>query len=492
MVISQKQFNSKEITAQLPFNLIKIILEYEEELLELFPLYENSGELFTLELMSNLPNNDPNQALSCRIYVSLDDGDCVARDSKGATQKVSLKNKGIDLSHLPNRLNDEQLKLSILGEISNAGHTLLSIGSILNVLILASHVPSGKVSYDASISLVPTLFNSIKTTRIKPLLTHIVNGEPIKAKAILDKYPSLVFEKLEEDFVTALSGHKFNVYPYQAATLVRDTQMAAMIKPYFSDEKEANKQLEEIYRLDKKEEEKWQSIFEQRDQKLIPAIRDSKDDIISSGAPNYIITLKKDSPIEKELLKFWELLDATRNNVITPRKIPFNDDLYLTTLQIYDNDDSYNNYFGGDLEDPRALFFVQYVIGYRGIQGLMPVNYVQAHQDGLCNTEQKLRNNEPQGRSTRFEIYRFGDWIPIDFYPRAPRMSADSNFMIYGRALSCGGGGCRAGVWGGRLRAPAFRILCQSKTAGLQTLCTSKKEKTTPKLSQKRSFCSIT
>ena len=95
----------------------------------------------------------------------------------------------------------------------------------------------------AAVSLVATLFNSIKIQRLRTLLTVIVSGKPDEAKAILEIDPSLLREKLEEkDFVAAPTGHKFNLKPYQAALAVEDTQMAAMIKCYFAklqDEKEA-------------------------------------------------------------------------------------------------------------------------------------------------------------------------------------------------------------------------------------------------------------
>ena len=151
-------------------------------------------------------------------------------------------------------------------------------------------------------------------------------------------------------------------------------------------------------------------------------------------------------------------------------------------MQIYDNDDPYNYYFGG-WDDPRALFFVQNVIGYQGIQGLMPVNYVQAYQDGLSNTEQKLRNSEPQGRSTLFDIYRAETPIPFDLYPRLPRMSPGSNFMIYGLG---GGGPDGVSLW--RQRAQSFQSFMSIKNYKLTELYLPQEREITPKLTQKGRF----
>ncbi len=56
------------------------------------------------------------------------------------------------------------------------------------------------VTGHGSVPLVSTLFNSIKTqkdARLKELLTAIVNGKPDIVKAILERDPSLLLEKLD-------------------------------------------------------------------------------------------------------------------------------------------------------------------------------------------------------------------------------------------------------------------------------------------------------
>ncbi len=298
---------------------------------------------------------------------------------------------------------------------------------------------TSKITNQSNVLLEPTLFKSFKIqklARLKTLLETIVSGKPDEAQAILEKDPSLLYEKLEEkEFVTAPSGHKFNLKPYQAALSVDDTQMAEMIKSFFTklqDEKEADKQFDEQCPKgwEEAEKKKWKHIFKQHD-KLLHAIRNSKnEDVTSSGNPHYIITVKKESPVEQELLAFWGLLDATLDNVITAGEKPFNPDLLLKTLQTYDDNKLNPKYFGGRWDDPCALLYVQKVIGYEGTQRIMPVNYVQAFQDGLNNTAEKLQNRQPQGRSTQFEMYLSGTWARIAFYPLQQRSAPRSNFAV--------------------------------------------------------------
>ncbi len=309
---------------------------------------------------------------------------------------------------------------------------------IVNIILEYVSPDPMLISSAGSSSLVTTLFNSQKLARLRTLLTAIVQGQPDEAKKILEKDPTLLFDKLDNnEFVTSRSGHKFNLKPYQAALSVGDTQMADMVKSFFKDEKEADRQFDEQCPKgwEELEEKKWSPIFEKLD-KLVPIIGAAKADITSSGDPDYILTVKKGSLVETELNEFWSMLDATLNEVITIGKWPFNRKLLLKALQIYGDDKNFETYFGNNLADPRALLWMQKVIGYEGIQRLMPDNDVQAWRDGLENTVKKLKKNEPQGRSTEFEIYRAGNWLPVSFYPLKPRKSSMegnssvSNFVI--------------------------------------------------------------
>jgi hypothetical protein len=350
---------------------------------------------------------------------------------------------------------------------------ILMPDGVMNIMLGYESKVAAKVKNG---SLVPTLFNAIKPRKlkdVKALLTAVVNGKRDEAEALLKEDPSLGLGKLEEkDVIVSLTGHQFNLSPLQAALAVEDTQMAEMIKSKLAPElkEEADKQCaEQSLEGEKKtaDEKKWAPILTQRD-KLLEAIRVSKKgDITSSDEPDYIVKERKGSLVAEELSKFYKLLDATLQEVITPGKRPFNSNLLLEPLQKYDNDEFYKEYLGGSWKDPRALFFVQKVIGYEGIQRFMPVNFVQAHQDWLDETARKLEKNEPQKRGTHFEIYRSGRYETVDFYPVRGRGTSGFNFMIYG-------GRCgylpRGGPGGGGVAA-GFRILCQSKTAGLQILC---------------------
>ncbi|MHB1949552.1 MAG: hypothetical protein ACYCQI_15745, partial [Gammaproteobacteria bacterium] len=266
---------------------------------------------------------------------------------------------------------------------------ILMPDGVMNIMLGYESKVAPKVSNG---SLVPTLFNAIKPRKlkdVKALLTAVVNGKRDEAEALLKEDPSLGLEKLEEnDVVISLTGHQFNLSPLQAALAVEDTQMAEMIKSKLAPElkEEADKQCaEQSLEGEKKtaDEKKWAPILKQRD-KLLEAIRVSKKgDITSSDEPDYIATERKGSLVAEELSIFYKLLDATLREVITPGKRPINPSLLLEPLLKYANDKFYNEYFGGRCYDPRALFFVQKVIGYEGIQRFMPVNFVQAHQDWL-------------------------------------------------------------------------------------------------------------
>lgn len=321
--------------------------------------------------------------------------------------------------------------------------TIVPLGIINDIQELAGDVKIPG-NLDKTVSLESGFFGLIRTQRLKALLTAIVSGDLNKVKEILDIDPSLLLEQLEEkDCVLSPTGHKFNLKPYQAALAVDDTQMAAMIKTYFVDklknENEADKQYKEQCHPPKElkevEEKKWNLIFDQLETLTLAIRKRNEGDITSSGNPDYIVTLKKDSAVEKELNEFWRLLDATRDKVITAGKKPFNPNLLLTAWQTYD--DHFEDYFGNDWTDPPALLFWQKVIGYDGIQRAMPVNYVQAFHDWLDNTVEKLKNNKPQDRNTTFKIYRAGNWVPVDFYPLRDRGSLGFNFAIYG---ACAGG----------------------------------------------------
>lgn len=78
---------------------------------------------YDLKLMSNLPQGDSEQAEVGKIYLNIMDGSYTVRDPQGVVQTASLKESGMNLDHLENRLTDEVLKRQILKVTSQAGHT---------------------------------------------------------------------------------------------------------------------------------------------------------------------------------------------------------------------------------------------------------------------------------------------------------------------------------------------------------------------------------
>ena len=84
--------------------------------------------------------------------------------------------------------------------------------------------------------------------------------------------------------------------------------------------------------------------------------------------------------------------------------------------------------------------------------------------DGLYITEEKLQKHNPQGRALKIQLFDTGQqtWISFDFYPlSASRLGFD--YAIYGLGQIGVQLGCR------RLSGLPFLMLCQSKTAFMQT-----------------------
>ncbi len=255
--------------------------------------------------------------------------------------------------------------------------------------------------------LVPTLFNSITTqkiARLKELLTAIVNGKPDKVKAMLEKDPSLLLEKLDEnDYVTALTGQRCNhVTAYRTALAVEDTQMAVMIKNKLIEvagKDAANTQYREQFpdgwEID--EAKRWESLIMMLEI-LKNVIRDAKPgDILSSGGLMCKLTVREGSDVAFALALFRSELDDRLFEIVTTGR-HFNPHLLLKASEIWN--DVYHNASWGD---PRCLLFWQQVIGT--IQRALPVNYIQALCGGLDSIEKDLRNNIPQNRSMHVYLY---------------------------------------------------------------------------------------
>ncbi len=285
--------------------------------------------------------------------------------------------------------------------------------------------PSDRIAGHATVPLVNTLFHSIQTKRLRMLLTATVSGQPAVVKAILNENPSLILSKLEEkEFLTAPTGHPFNLTPYQAALAVDDTQMAGLIKSYFADEKQANAQYKMLFHKKWKEEEAktWTPILTQLNA-LTQSFRHAKDsDFISSGKHDYKFTLRAGSDVAEALARFRLLMDATLHQVVTNGRF-FNPKLLQRAFKIYERDQKSL----GNWQNPRALLFWQQTIGY--IQRFMPVNYAQAFCDGFKKTNESLEQGLPQGRSLILAILRPGIWHINAFYPLGVS-SLGSDFAI--------------------------------------------------------------
>jgi hypothetical protein len=401
---------------------------------------------------------------------------------------------------------------------------------------------------------------AFKQEKLKSLLKAILSGEePENVKKMIEDYPILVLEELDEKECATIegpSGHKSSLTAYRTALATEDTQMAAMIKTQLikiADEKEADKQfnaqfpngvhydfcsmsaremeddtciksgkiyiakfngsveyavlgkdnktvhrshitedqlginledskedtapfitkfspatLSKIQKViakkdhahpqnwEEEEKAKWAETFNQLEP-LTQAIRHAAPgDIISSGDPEYKLTAREGSAVAVALAQFRALLETTLNEIATTGR-HFNPDLLLQAFQIYD--DHYEDYFGNNRNNPRAMLFWQQVIGT--IQRIMPANYAQAFCDGLLTTQEKLQKGEAQNRSFVLPFYRPGiNWaLAAPFYPLA-----DSR-LGFDYAISCEWPRS-AGPWGtGGLRGALLSRLMSIKNS---------------------------
>jgi hypothetical protein len=318
--------------------------------------------------------------------------------------------------------------------VSSAG--IFSLKEIcMNTLLSREHqVAKEHITGLQTQGLLHDEYRQFKQTKLKSLLEGILRADPKAVQDIIEEYPILLLEKLEEkEFVVGPSGHKVysNLTPYQVALVQEDTQLAAMIKNQLilvADENKANAEYNEWFKQgwEDEEQKRWDPIFTQLDT-LTTAVCDTKPesgDITSSGHPNYKLTVREGSAVADALAKFRSLLDATLNEVTIGRH--FNPGILLKAFDIYDK--RYTD-LGDNWSDPRAMLFWQQVIG--SIQRIMPANYVQAFCDGLEKTAGKLEKGEPQGRAFKFDVFDSGHWVPSDFYPLSgSRLGFD--FAIYG------------------------------------------------------------
>lgn len=313
---------------------------------------------------------------------------------------------------------------------------------------------------------------------VKKIFEHIRDGEIDKVKKMLNANPRLALVewkavKGEEKTIANKAGQRISIEgktAYEFALGEEDTEIAALFRTCIvniENQDAANKLFHRQFPQGwiAAEEKTSAPIFAQLDA-LTQAIRNAQPaDIISSGDPDYRLTVRDGSAVAEALLTFRSMLDATLKETITTGR-HFNPKLLLRAFEIYDA--HYADYFGNDWSNPRAMAFWQQAIGY--VQRFMPANYAQAFCDGLNSTNDKLYKGTPQGRALKFETYQAGRWVPADFYPLS-NSHLGFRFAIAGDGRACARGldlywaGCACAALGG---------LCQSKTAGLQSLLSTK------------------
>ncbi len=282
-------------------------------------------------------------------------------------------------------------------------------------------------------------YTQFKQEKLKLLLEAILRGDPETTIQMSSAYPILLLEKLNEnDFITAPSGHKASATPYRLALAVEDTQMATLLKAELikvAGEQEAVDQLTEQFPTGWQEEEEKKSapIFAQLDT-LTLAIRYAQaGDITSSGTlfgdTDYRVKVRQGSVVAIALARFRSLLDATLEEVVTTGRL-FNPNLLLRAFEIYDK--PYAKNFEVGYRNPKSMLLWQQVFGY--VQRFMPANYAQAFCEDIGNTNKKLQESTPQGRSLKFNKYYAGLWGTRDFYPPFSRLGFDFAICAAGDA----------------------------------------------------------
>lgn len=291
---------------------------------------------------------------------------------------------------------------------------------------------------------------------VKKLFEHIRDGAIGGVKNILEAKPELALVewkaakgKEEEKVFANKAGQLISVEgktAYEFALGEEDTEIAAELRACIvkvKDQEVANKLFHKQYPEGWKKEEAKKSapMFTQLDV-LTQAIRNAQPgDIISSGDPDYRLTVLQNSAVATALAKCRSMLDEMLNEPVTTGR-HFNSNLLLRAFQIYDN--HYEDYFGNSWGNPKAMLFWQQAIGY--IQRFMPANFVQAFCNGLYISNEKLQKSMPKGRLLRFKKYDTGsrDWVNSDFYPLS-NSGLGFDFAIYGGlAHRIAGGGWAA------------------------------------------------
>ncbi len=291
-----------------------------------------------------------------------------------------------------------------------------SLASFASTSFFANHLANHQAELALDQKALLILFDSIR------------KGNIAKVKKMLDANPRLALVKWkaynEEDrIITNMGGQRIDVEEKtgcQFALGEEDNEIAALFEEAIlkvADEDEVKKQKRAQFPDDweKKEAEKWQPIFAILNI-LKEVIRLAEPaDIISSGDPDYTLTVNPNSDVAMALRRLQELLDARLNEPVTTGRHYNPKPLQHNIYETYDA--HFKDYFGNRWDDPRAMLFWR--LSGR-LQQIMPANYVQAYcKPGLYQNVEQIKSGKPQGRSFTFEIYNTvtRQWVDTNFYP---------------------------------------------------------------------------
>ncbi len=242
---------------------------------------------------------------------------------------------------------------------------------------------------------------------------------------MLDSSPCLASDewRAEKKTITNKAGQRIVVEGktgYEYALGEDDHEIAKMLKTCII-KTEGKQKADALFNAqfaegwEKSQEKRWRLAFI-RLETLTHTIRDAKqDDITSSGAPDYNLTIKKGSAVAIADAQFIISLNAILEEPVTIG-LHFNPNLFQKALDIYHT--HYANHFGNSRQDPRAILFWRRGAGYD--QRLMPANYGQMFcGDGLYKNIETLEKGEPQHCSLSLMVYQQTDnsQVSLDLYP---------------------------------------------------------------------------
>lgn len=329
---------------------------------------------------------------------------------------------------------------------------------------------------------------------VTAFLNHVVHGDLVEAKAMLDKNPSLVLYKGQ---VTDYSGRTIEGTGYEIALGAEDVSrkehpkegMADMIRKYFikalnHDEKSANEEIEKQFNEQfpteefpeyyEPNEEKQAEIIKRKiaadpdiqeletlakailhaDEKEIKATPTDKQD--QYGYDEY--ELKVTGECAKALQAFRDYLNP---QAVIKKGKHFNTQLLVKALEKYAGEQ--HDLFGGLWNNPKNLLFWRQVIGY--IERYLPANLAQAFCQGLWNVTD---GGQSLKRNLKLDDKSF-------FFP--PDLSSSSGLgfdhSVYSYLGGCAGSGEQSGVThgGGRARGAFLQTYVEQKQQSFVCLC---------------------